>query len=143
MDKYEKAFAGNLMFKLLEQPAKEKVAELASVQKYQKGSIIIRQGDTDDAIYLLRDGVVEVRYEDLGEVENLNTLGIGTIFGEVAEVAGIKRTATVVAIMDCEVLKFDGPALVTELRKHPTASNLLDHITLHRASDTIEKMNLK
>jgi CRP-like cAMP-binding protein len=140
MDRYEKVTAGNLLFKTLDQNARENVVRLAEVERYDKGTVIIKQGDSTEDIYLLREGVVDVRYEHDGKSDNLNTLGPGTIFGEVAEVAGMKRTATVVALMDVEVLRFDGAALVKELRKHPTASKLLNHITLHRAEDTISKI---
>ncbi|HUU04011.1 MAG TPA: cyclic nucleotide-binding domain-containing protein [Myxococcota bacterium] len=139
----EKSFddftAGNLLFKTLDEAARQRVLELARLEKYSKGDTIIEQDETGDDIYLLKSGKVDVQTMQEGFIIELTTLEPGSIFGEVAEVSNVRRTATIVAKEDVEVLRFLGPELVEELRKHPTASKLLDHIVLHRAKDTIEK----
>jgi len=137
--RYEELTGGNLLFKTLDQTAREKVIDLARAKTYTKGEVIIEQGAEGDEIFLLRMGMVDVQTMQEGFVVELNTLKPGTIFGEVAEVSGVRRTATVVAQADVEVLVFPGHELVEELRQHPTASKLLDHIVLHRAQDTISK----
>jgi CRP-like cAMP-binding protein len=106
---------------------------------FKQGEVIIQQGAPDEEIYLLSKGKVDVQTTQEGFIVELNTLEPGTIFGEVAEVSNVKRTATVIAKEDVEALCFPGPELVQVLRKHPTASKLLDHIVLHRAQDTIQK----
>jgi CRP-like cAMP-binding protein len=82
---------------------------------------------------------VDVRTLEGGFIVELTTLGPGSLVGEVAEVSNVRRTATVVAAEKVEALRFPGPELVAELRKHPTASDLLDQIVLRRAQDTIKK----
>ncbi len=136
---YDELTAGNLLFKTLDEAARRRVTELAGLEKYSKGDIIIEQDALGDDIYLLQSGKVDVQTMQEGFIIELTTLEPGSIFGEVAEVSSVRRTATVVAKDDVEVLRFSGPELVEELRKHPTASKLLDHIVLHRAKDTIEK----
>jgi CRP/FNR family transcriptional regulator, cyclic AMP receptor protein len=131
--------AGNLLFGTLDEAARQRVLELARLEKYSKGDTIIEQDETGDDIYLLKSGKVDVQTMQEGFIIELTTLEPGSIFGEVAEVSNVPRTATIVAKEDVEVLRFLGPELVEELRKHPTASKLLDHIVLHRAKDTIEK----
>ncbi len=139
MDDFDEQVAGNLLFKTLDEEALQKVMSLATVRRYRKGETIIQEGDTGNEMYLLRQGQVAVRTLQGGFIIDLTELGPGSIFGEVAQVSGVRRTATVVALGDVEVLEFPGPELVAELRKHPTASELLDHIVQRRAQDTIAK----
>ncbi|MBW1810219.1 MAG: cyclic nucleotide-binding domain-containing protein [Deltaproteobacteria bacterium] len=136
---FDELISGNLLFKVLDQEARQKVMLLARVVKYEDEDIIIKQGADSDDIYLLHTGQVHVQTLQEGFIVELDTLEPGTIFGEVAEVSGVPRTATVLAIGEVEAVRFPGKGLVEELRKHPTASKLLDHIVLHRAKDTIEK----
>jgi len=136
---FDELISGNLLFKVLDQEARQKVMLLARVVKYEDEDIIIKQGADSDDIYLLHTGKVLVQTLQEGFIVELDTLKPGTIFGEVAEVSGVPRTATVIASGEVEAVRFPGQDLVEELRKHPTASKLLDHIVLHRAKDTIEK----
>jgi CRP/FNR family transcriptional regulator, cyclic AMP receptor protein len=136
---FDELISGNLLFKVLDKEAREKVMLLARVVKYDNEDVIIKQGADSDDIYLLHTGQVIVQTLQEGFIVELDTLEPGTIFGEVAEVSGVSRTATVVASGEVEAVRFPGKELVEELRKHPTASKLLDHIVMHRAKDTIEK----
>lgn len=131
--------AGSLLFKTLDPQARERVMALARREKYSKGATIIEQDAPGGDIYLLLSGKVDVQTTQEGFIIELTTLDPGSIFGEVAEVSNVRRTATVVAHEDIEVLRFAGQELVDELRQHPTASKLLDHIVMHRAKDTLEK----
>ena len=136
---YDEQTVGNLLFKVLDPQAREEVMRLAQKQAFNPGDTIIQQGAPDEDIFLLRKGKVDVQTTQEGFIVELSTLEPGTIFGEVAEVRSVRRTATVVAKGEVEVLRFPGPELVEVLRRHATASKLLDHIVLHRARDTIKK----
>jgi len=138
-DQYKLLVAGNLLFMALDEPAREEVVKLARVVNYSKGDVIIKQGEEGEDIFLVRQGSVDVRTLEGGFIVELTTLGPGSLVGEVAEVSNVRRTATVVAAGQVEALRFPGPQLVAELRKHPAASGLLDQIVLKRAQDTIQK----
>jgi len=139
VDDFDEQVAGNLLFKTLGAEALHKVMSLATVRRYRKGETIIQEGDTGYEVYLLRQGQVAVRTLQGGVIIDLKELGPGSIFGEVAQVSGVRRPATVAPLGDVAVLEVPGPELVAELRKHPTASELLDHIVQRRAQDTIAK----
>jgi len=136
---YDTEVAGNLMFKTLDAEARARVLSLGKARGFQKGETIIQEGSPDRDIYLLRKGKVEVQTMQEGFIIELSELDPGAIFGEVAGVIQGRRTATVVAKAEVEVLVFPGPELVAELRRHPTASKLLDHITIHRMREKKEK----
>ncbi len=57
------------------------------------GDRLIRRGEAGDALYLIADGAVSVRWPD-----GRRTLGTGDIFGEAALVTRERRTADVVAL---------------------------------------------
>ncbi|MDX2162821.1 MAG: cyclic nucleotide-binding domain-containing protein [bacterium] len=82
--------------------------DLLDVEHHRAGDVIVQQGDPADGFYIISKGQVEVSktYED-GERVVLATLHAGKYFGEVGLVKGTKRTATVRAISDVELLKLD------------------------------------
>jgi CRP-like cAMP-binding protein len=139
MDDYELQVARNVMFTCLDEAARQKVMGLARLRRFERGQTIIQEGAPDQDIYLLRLGRVEVQTMQEGFIIELSELGPGAVFGEVAEMTGSRRTATVVAKEQVELLAFPGPALVRELRRQPTASQLLEHITRHRIKEKRQK----
>lgn len=138
-DEYKLLVAGNPLFLALDRGVREEVVKLARVVKYSRGQVIIQQGAEGEDVFLIRQGSVDVRTLEGGFIVELSTLGPGNLVGEVAEVSNVRRTATVVAAGEVEALRFPGPQLIAELRKHQAASELLDQIVLTRAQDTIKK----
>jgi CRP-like cAMP-binding protein len=139
VDPFEKVVVGNLLFKTLDAAARQQVMALAKRRRYQRGQNIIQEGAPDQDIYLLRQGKVEVQTVQEGFIIELSIFEPGTVFGEVAAAEQTRRTATVVAKGDVEVLVFPGPELVTVLREHPTAAKLLEHITHRRVEEKKDK----
>ena len=68
-------------------------------RRVHPGDVLIRQGDADDQLLLLFDGVVEVEKDG----ESITELGPGTILGEMAVLTGGRRTATVRARTPCRI----------------------------------------
>ena len=81
--------------------------------KFDAGSVIIKEGDVGDALYILYEGTVQVRRKtpnnDQFAVANL-TADQNVFFGEVALVDKDTRSASVYALDDCETLKLEGKA---------------------------------
>lgn len=71
---------------------------------YEPGTVIIRQGEAGDKLYLVTKGRVEVTLEqNNGQEITLNTLGPGQFFGELALLRGGARMATVRADPNTDV----------------------------------------
>jgi ATP-binding cassette subfamily B protein len=68
------------------------------------GTVLIREGDTDDRFYVLLTGVLAVSQRDLGA---RSVLRPGDYFGEVAPAMDIPRTATVSAMTPAVVASCD------------------------------------
>ena len=67
--------------------------------RFAMGNVIFAEGDKGDAMYVIRSG--EVAIERGGHV--METLGPGSIFGEMALIDGSPRSVTVRAKTDCVV----------------------------------------
>lgn len=74
---------------------------------YKGGSTIIREGESDNALYILLMGMAEVRK---GE-HLVALLSKGDCFGEIGFLYAVKRTASVIATTDVMVLKVNAQLL--------------------------------
>ncbi|MFN8527890.1 MAG: cyclic nucleotide-binding domain-containing protein [Anaerolineae bacterium] len=89
------------------QQVKEFTAKLDPV-RYTAGTVIVKQGTRADGFYIISKGQVEIVKENEGETPYaIATLHAGQYFGEVGLRTGSKRTATVRALSDVELLKLD------------------------------------
>jgi alkyl hydroperoxide reductase subunit AhpC len=86
-------------------PDLESLAEQAEKVTFGDGDTIVAEGDTADRFFVIAQGEVRVtrRTPEDEEIE-LATLGPGQFFGEVGLLAETRRTATVRAIGDVELL---------------------------------------
>jgi voltage-gated potassium channel len=78
------------------------VAWLLRPLNFPAGAVVVRRGERGDCMYFIATGAVEIRLP--GEPLRL---GDGDFFGEIALLTGAPRTATVVAIEPCTLLRLD------------------------------------
>ena len=86
-------------------PALGALAEHAEKLSYHDGETIIAEGDAAERFYVIAQGEVAVtRHTPEGEQIELAMLGPGQFFGEVGLLAETRRTATVRAVGEVELL---------------------------------------
>jgi CRP-like cAMP-binding protein len=90
---------------------------IASEQKYDDGEIIFEEGKSGDWVCIVLEGSVEVSKTVSGGKFILGKLGRGEIFGELALLGAVKRTATVRAIGETTIGIIDREFLDKELNK--------------------------
>ena len=74
------------------------------MKEYRHGKKIIRQGTHGTSTFLIKKGTVEVSLEDAeGNKKVLAKLKENDLFGEMAMISACERTATVIALEDCEI----------------------------------------
>ena len=79
-----------------------------------KGTVVIKQGDAADFLYLVEKGKVEISYKPYdGEAITITHVGTDGLFGWSALVGSSKYTSSGVAIEDVEALRIRG----VDLRK--------------------------
>ncbi len=97
------------------------ISSISREQRYKKGQVIIREGDSADIMYILIKGSVEISRtvtiniskEQLGELEkSIVKLEAKDhpCFGEVALLEKSLRGATITALEDCHLLGIPGEA---------------------------------
>lgn len=89
----------------------ERLAQGTQRAMFGPGEVIVREGERGDELFVLERGTVEVMLvRDAGPGKQVATLQAGQFFGEAALLRDEQRTATVVALTECELLVISGGA---------------------------------
>lgn len=108
------------------------------------GTLIIRQGDEGNCAYLIQSGSVRVYTEHDGRRVELAKLGSGQIFGEMALIFNEFRSASVVALDDCNLIILTRQTLKQKLeRSDPTVRAIVMMLTQRVLSTNNEVVNKK
>ena len=99
------------------------------------GSVLMRQGEPSDAIYLVLAGRLEALRHDpeRGEVV-LGEIGRGQPIGEMGVITGEPRNATVRALRDCVLVRLAGEDFAEVLQSWPRAALPLARQLIERLS---------
>jgi len=113
----------------------ERLAKSATEMVVEPKTVLIREGDRADALYVLLDGVVEVkaRGENGTRTRKLRTMTAPSYVGEIGLLQGVPRTATVVAKEPCRVLRIDGDEFVAALSETPLSASFVSGMTMRLA----------
>jgi CRP/FNR family transcriptional regulator len=97
-----------------------RVADVSVPRRFAAGEVVFREGDDSDTCYVVRSGHARaVREHPDGRQITLATFGPGDIFGELAMFGDERRSATVEATDDLEVLGILGDDMRGLLRRFP------------------------
>ncbi|MDK2759319.1 MAG: cyclic nucleotide-binding domain-containing protein, partial [Blastomonas fulva] len=95
------------------------VVQTSKIRQIKPGEAILKEGDEGNEIYVIRVGSMIVEKEIGGKPVFLSYLPAGSYVGEMALIAGGRRTATVKAAIKSEVIQIDGDAFKKVLEAHP------------------------
>ncbi|MCW8408254.1 cyclic nucleotide-binding domain-containing protein [Legionella sp. PATHC035] len=81
------------------------LADKCVIANYRPEEIVIEQGEIGDMLYIIIRGTVQVsiKTQSMGW-KRINTLGPGDVFGEIAILRNIRRTARISTITACQFL---------------------------------------
>jgi ATP-binding cassette subfamily B protein len=121
------------ILKLLPEETRALVVNSFVPASFPFGSVIAREGDEADALYLLVSGRARVlKQGEQGEEIPLNFLQAGDTFGEMALIEGGQRTATVRASGEVLALRLDRSVFDAMLRLHPEVRAYFELQIKHR-----------
>jgi len=106
---------------LLDDPLFSKIVPFEK-SVYRKQDIVLEEGDEGQDVYFILQGEVQVRSRVIGGDKlsaGLARLGENDFFGELAMFDGERRSAEVVALTDCEIVRIDGPSLIRFMDQNP------------------------
>jgi CRP-like cAMP-binding protein len=107
------------------------------------GTILFYEGDPGTNMYLIVDGSLQVSKRLVeGSEKVLGTLGSGQYVGEMSLLTGAKRSATVQAVMDAQVIEIDRDAFLELLHHQPQLGLDIMRQMAHRLEHTNEEVVL-
>jgi MFS family permease len=104
----------------------ERIARAAVSVTEPAGSVLIREGEEADSLWVLVSG--EVAVSARGEAEHarrLRTMGAGSYFGEIGLLRRVPRTATVRTLEPCNLLRIDGGDFLDAVQNAGVSSSML------------------
>jgi CRP-like cAMP-binding protein len=103
------------LFSSLKPEQLRKIIDKVKTIERAPGEVVVREGERDDALYVLVRGEVEVTVGD----KLVGTLGEGDFFGEASVISNQPRAATVKAAEPTELLEIDREVLGALVREDP------------------------
>lgn len=114
--------------------------QIASYETFEDGQVIFQEGTHGDWIYLIEEGSVEISKKIKGKRVVVEVLPKGEIFGEMAFISKMPRTATATAIGETTVGIIDRDYYDHEFNKLPADFRQVFNtvaIRLKKATDAI------
>jgi NTE family protein len=108
------------MFEGLDQPLLEVLLHEFDWVAIQGGTTLFEAGDAPDALYCVISGSLGAFKQTAeGHRRLVGRIAAGEIAGEMALISGRPRTATVIALRDCELGRLSRSAFERVMRQHP------------------------
>ncbi len=108
-------------------------------KSYSDGTVIFKEGDAGDCAYLIDSGRVEIRVSGLEDSsEPVAILGVGDILGEMAIIDGSDRSATAIALGECELVEVSKDQLNERVEDADPVVRFLLSILLNRLRETLK-----
>jgi CRP/FNR family cyclic AMP-dependent transcriptional regulator len=99
---------------------RSRMAQLSTTRLYEEGSIIVRQGDTSMALYVVLSGRARIdRESEAGKTVQVDEVTHGGFFGEMGLIEDMPRAATVIAEQPTECALLAKWDFQNELRTDP------------------------
>jgi cAMP-dependent protein kinase regulator len=128
------------LFQVLPSKDRARLAPRFKLVELPAGAQAFEEGEQGGALFLVKEGTVEVRTTLRGESLVLARLGKHQFFGEVSFLTGVPRTATVHALEPTELLKIEEGELRDLVRHHPFLKDVLSRYHLDRVTATAESL---
>ena len=125
----------------------QKIYAIGEVQQFAAGEIGVTEGADDTSLFIILEGTAEVLIPKRNGWFKLAALSPGGVFGELSFFDRMPRSARVVALTDCNVLKISDSAFQS-LRVHDTSlalsliqdlGKILSH-RLRRMNDLVQTL---
>lgn len=95
------------LFNGLSQKQLKTLYSLAPIKRLKADQVLIREGDTDQTVYVILEGEIRIIKSRNGSEELIATLGRGNWVGEISLTKQIPRTASAIANLSSSVMAID------------------------------------
>lgn len=123
------------IFKVLDMRILEGISPIFSEVQYGPGQIVFKQGDPADAIYIVKQGSVEVIQGEPSKI--LAYLTAGECFGEMALIHETPRTATIRVPETATIIRLPKAAMKELRARFPEVTSAIADVINHRLAGTL------
>lgn len=107
---------------------------------YREGEMIFDQGEDGDSAFVVIEGAATVTVEINGEKVDVAEIGPKQIFGEMAVLCDMPRTAAISAKNDLSVLRIERDPFLKLLREFPEVSLKVMRFLARRLENTTQDL---
>ncbi len=125
------------LFTFIAEDELELIAEKLELHTFPANTLIIKEGDPGDCLYLIKNGRVKVfaDHKDINHEIILSYLETGDHFGEMALISGEPRSASVVSVTEIEVWELNRSVFDTLIMNNPNITLTLTHLLTQRLKE--------
>jgi len=140
--------ADNVFFELLDDVAREELADVVFPKQFASGEILMREGEEGDLFYILEQGEAHIFVlGDKGQEVVVRQCKQGDSFGELALMYNAPRNATVRALTDLKCWcmdreNFQYVIVRASMKKSDRYFGFLESVPLFASMDKADKMKL-
>jgi len=114
----------------------------SSKKIFNKGDVLLREGDTGHNAYVLETGSVEILIQRDDTLIQIGTRGPGSIIGEMAMIDDKPRTATIRALEDCHVIEISREDFARRLDTADPILKMIMRVIMTRYRDTLSRAQM-
>src|SRR5208337_2495402 len=109
------------------------IKSVMRMRRIARGERLIEQGSTSETLFIVNFGLFEVRRA--GDAETVAKIGVGQPIGEIGFFSGERRTASVFAARDSEVLELDKTTFDALVQRHSKIQSALTRSMAKRLAE--------
>lgn len=113
--------------------AQEALARAAELITVAGGTVIVREGEAGNEMFVIDQGTVRVSHEG----QDIAVLGVGDLFGEIAVLSGGARIATVTAAEPAVLVSVGRQAVMAALSTDPDTRLAVERLASARRTETL------
>jgi len=131
------------LFRLMKPDDKEKILNTMTCHLFSPQKTIINEGDFGNSLFFIQEGVVAVqlRLDDDSLVE-INRLGVGSFFGEMAFFSDHHRSASIVALQKSEIYEIHENDFMPIITTYPKITELLTQTQMKRQTQQSQEKGI-
>lgn len=138
----EQLIRSSFIFRELDPDLLASLAKLSRSRFLAKGALLFNQGDDADSLYAVADGLIRISVSgDPGRELVLGLMEPGDVFGEIALLDGLPRTASAHAAEDSVLLEIQRARFLELLEKESRLARHIIELLCERLRDNTDKLS--
>lgn len=127
------------LFETLSEADRAELAAAMTRRTYQSGEIVVKQNETGASMFVLVQGLLEVRVQADGQTQRVAQLTPGQFFGERTLLTGEARMATVAASTEAIAYELSHESMRPILERHPAFARTLSEVLAQREHELADR----